>query len=209
MIFEKVTDFIDGSLFSDDARRLAMCLIRPLVKVDPITTLHHLLPKTCQNIENTLNHFKESSFMNQDEDIELSWYLNIFAVLLESRGDTLLIYKQKIVSTFQQLISVVQKNSVELVVYAAYYMLQSLCQLHPIVNRSAIENIDESFVKFLPIQVSLVFYKHFYLVSQYLKMFRPGVNISISIKYKFNFMFQTWMKLTLLVNLSTYSSLMS
>jgi len=87
-------------------------------------------------------------------DIELSWYLILFSELVCARGDTLLIYKQMIMSVFHRCLSIINKNAYEAIANAADHLLKSLSHIYPIDYRLTVENIDESFNDFLPICVS-------------------------------------------------------
>jgi hypothetical protein len=87
-------------------------------------------------------------------DIELTWYLILFSELLGARGDTLLIYKEIIMSVFQRCISIINKSAYEAIANAAKNLLKSLVDVYPIDSRLTIESLDELFVHFLPIRVS-------------------------------------------------------
>jgi hypothetical protein len=81
--------------------------------------------------------------------------LVLFAELVRARGDALLIYKRMIISVFHQCIHIVNKSSYEAIANAGKYLLESLTHIYPMDHRLTVENIDESFVDFLPIRVSL------------------------------------------------------
>ena len=94
--------------------------------------------------------------LNDDkEDIELTWYLFLFGELLNARGNTLLIYKDMIMSVFHQCIRIMSKKSYEAVAIAARRLLSSLTDVYPIDYRLTMENSDEPFTDFLPIRVSV------------------------------------------------------
>ncbi|CAF0841748.1 unnamed protein product [Rotaria sordida] len=86
-------------------------------------------------------------------DKELTWYLYLFSELLRARGDTLIIYKQMIISVFHRCIQIIHKGSYKAVASAAKHLLKSLTHIHLINNRSTIENIDGPYVDFLPIRM--------------------------------------------------------
>ena len=163
LIRERMMNFVSGVCLSPKVRTIVSCLIRALVKGNPLETLKYFLPKTCESIEKLLNN-SESYMLLTDhkEDIELTWYLSIFAELVCARGDALIIYKTMIMSVFHQSIHIINKNTYEYVAKAVTNFLQSLSQVYAIEYRLTVENIDESFSDFLPIRVS------FFLLSRYL-----------------------------------------
>ncbi|CAF1187532.1 unnamed protein product [Didymodactylos carnosus] len=129
------------------------CLIRPLVKDNPTETLKYFLPKTCESIEKILNNSESTVILNDEKgDMELIWYLILFAELVGARDDTLLIYKQMIMFVFHECIHIINKNSYEAIANAAKYLLESFSHTYPIDYRLTVENIDESFMKSLPIR---------------------------------------------------------
>ncbi|CAF4762748.1 unnamed protein product [Rotaria sp. Silwood1] len=152
-IREKVIDFVSGVCLSSRARDIASGLVQALVKGNPVETLKYLMPKTCESIENILNH-SESTILLTDYkgDIELTWYLILFAELVHARGDALMIYKPMIMSVFRQCIHFINKNSYETIAHAVEHLLESLTHVYPIDYRLTVENIDEPFVDFLPIR---------------------------------------------------------
>jgi hypothetical protein len=150
-----VIDFACGPCLSSKARDIVTCLVLALVKGNPIETLKYFLPKTCESIEKILNNSGSNVLLNDDqEDIELTWYLILLSKLVEARGDALLAYKNMIMSVFHQCIQIVNKNSYKAVANAANSLLESLTQIHPIDYRLTVENLDEPFIDFLPIRVS-------------------------------------------------------
>jgi hypothetical protein len=117
--------------------------------------LKYLLPTTCQFIENILKNYEPNILLtDHKEDIELTWYLFLFADLLSARGDALLIYKTIIMSVFHQCVHIINKNSYKAIASAASNLLDSLTDVYPIDYRLTVENIDEPFIDFLPIRVS-------------------------------------------------------
>ncbi|CAF4238177.1 unnamed protein product [Rotaria sp. Silwood2] len=136
-----------------DVRKLVAGLIRALVKGNPIETLKYFLPKTCESIENIMDHADSSGLLiDHKGDIELNWYLILFAEFLRARGDTLLIYKQMIMSIFHRCIYLIHKDSYEAVASAAKHLLKSLSHVYPMEYQLTVENFDEPFVNFLPIR---------------------------------------------------------
>ncbi|CAF4252294.1 unnamed protein product [Rotaria sp. Silwood2] len=152
-IREKVIDFVSGVCLSSRARDIVSGLVEGLVKGNPVETLKYLMPKTCESIEKILNH-SESTILLTDHkgDIELTWYLILFAELVHARGDALIIYKSMIMSVFRQCIHFINKNSYETIAHAVEHLLESLTHVYPIDYRLTVENIDEPFVDFLPIR---------------------------------------------------------
>jgi hypothetical protein len=150
-----VINFASSACLLPRVRDSISCIVLALVKGNPIETLKYFLPKTCKSIEQILNN-SESIVLLTDhkEDIELTWYLFLFAKLTHARGDALLTYKKMIMSVFHQCIHIINKNSYETIANAAENLLESLSQVYPIDYRLTIENIDEPFVDFLPIRVS-------------------------------------------------------
>ncbi|CAF2953668.1 unnamed protein product [Rotaria sp. Silwood2] len=153
IIREKISDFLSGSFLSPKVRKLVAGLIRALVKGNPIETLKYFLPKTCESIENIMDHADSSGLLiDHKGDIELNWYLILFAEFLRARGDTLLIYKQMIMSIFHRCIYLIHKDSYEAVASAAKHLLKSLSHVYPMEYQLTVENFDEPFVNFLPIR---------------------------------------------------------
>ncbi|CAF5080692.1 unnamed protein product, partial [Rotaria sp. Silwood1] len=119
----------------------------------PIETLKCFLPKTCESIESIMNHADTSGLLiDHKGDIELNWYLILFAEFLRARGDTLLIYKQMIMSVFHRCIYLIHKDSYEAVASAAKHLLKSLSHVYPMEYQLTVENLDEPFINFLPIR---------------------------------------------------------
>jgi hypothetical protein len=148
-------NFVTGVCLSSKVRDIVACLVRALVKGNPIETLKYFLSKTCESIEKILQNSESTISLNNDhEDIELTWYLSLFAELVRARGDVLVTYKTTIMSVFHQCIHIINKNSYETVANAAKNLLESLSQVYAIDYRLTVENIDEPFVDFLPIRVS-------------------------------------------------------
>jgi hypothetical protein len=149
-------NFVTGVCLSPKVRDIVSCLIEALVKGNPIETLKYFLPKTCESIKQILQNSESTISSNNDhEDIELTWYLYLFAELVRARGDVLVTYKTMIMSVFHQCIHIINKNSYKAVANAATHLLQSLTQVYPIDYRLTVANTDEPFVDFLPIRVSL------------------------------------------------------
>ncbi|CAF3616295.1 unnamed protein product [Rotaria sordida] len=152
-IREKVINFVSGVCLSSRVRDIVSSLVQALVKGNPVETLKYLMPKTCESIEKILNN-SESTILLTDHkgDIELTWYLILFAELVHARGDALMIYKSMIMSVFRQCIYFINKNSYETIAHAIEHLLESLTHVYPIDYRLTVENIDEPFVDFLPIR---------------------------------------------------------
>jgi len=147
-------NFVTGVCLSPKVRDIVSCLIQALVKGNPIETLKYFLPKTCESIEKILKNFESTISSSKDhEDIELTWYLSLFAELVRARGDVLVTYKTMIMSVFHQCIHIINKKSYEAVANACTHLLQSLTQVYSIDYRLTVENIDEPFLDFLPIRV--------------------------------------------------------
>jgi hypothetical protein len=105
-----------------------------------------------------LNNSESTLLLTDHKDnIELIWYLTLFAELVCARGETLVIYKNMIMSIFHQCIHIINKNSYKAVANAAKHLLESLSHAYPIDYRLSIENINEPFVESLPIRVSFFF----------------------------------------------------
>jgi hypothetical protein len=148
-------NFVTGVCLSPKVRAIISCLFQALVKGNPIETLKYFLPKTCESIERVLQNSESTISSSSDrEDIELTWYLSLFAELVRARGDVLVTYKTMIMPVFHRCIHIINKNSYETIANAAENLLESLSQVYPIDYRLTIENIDEPFVDFLPIRVS-------------------------------------------------------
>lgn len=152
--------FVTGACLSPKVRDIVSWLILALIRGNPIEGLKYFLPKTCESIEKILNNYELSELSTDSkEDIELTWYLFLFAELLHTHGHTLLIYKKQIISVFHRCIPTINKNTYDIVSDAARYLLESLTHIYPIDYRLTTENLDESFVNFLPIRVtSLLFF---------------------------------------------------
>ncbi len=151
-------NFVTSVCLSHKVRDIVACLVQALVKGNPIETLKHFLPKICESIEKILQNSESTlSSTHHHEDIELTWYLFLFAELVSARGDVLVIYKTMIMSVFHQCIDIINKNSYEMISIATMVLLQSLSQVYPIDYRLTVENIDEPFVNILPIRVSSFF----------------------------------------------------
>ncbi|CAF3218234.1 unnamed protein product [Rotaria sp. Silwood2] len=85
-------------------------------------------------------------------DKELTWYLILFSELVRARGDTLIIYKQMIISVFHRCIQIIHKVSYKAIAKAAKHLLKSLTHVYMINIRSTIKNIDGPYIDFLPIR---------------------------------------------------------
>jgi hypothetical protein len=144
-----------NACLSSKARGIICSLIQALVKGNSVETLKYLLSKTCESIDKIINN-SESMILLTDHkgDMELTWYLFLFAELLTARGDTLLKYKKMIMSVFHQCIHIINKDCYLAISNAASNLLKSLSQTYPIDCRLTVENIEEPFVDFLPIRVS-------------------------------------------------------
>ncbi|CAF3001054.1 unnamed protein product [Rotaria sp. Silwood2] len=124
-----------------------------MVGGNPIETLRCFLPQTCESIEKIMNNINTKDlFMNGTENLELIWYLSIFSELIHARGDILLDYKRIIMTIFHRCIPIIHKDSCRIMAKTARNLLDSLSDIYPIEYRLTIENVDESFIKFLPIQ---------------------------------------------------------
>jgi len=146
-------------------RKFVAGLILPLVKNNPEETLKYFLPKTCNSIEKIMNSSESTVLLTDHKgDLELTWYLILFSELVCARGDTLLIYKEMIMSVFHRCISIINKDSYEAITNAANDLLKSLLHVYSIDSRLTIENIEEPFSSFLPIRVNFnLIYKINYL----------------------------------------------
>ena len=149
--------FVTGSCLSVKVRGIGSCLLRALIQANPQETLKYFLPKICESIERILNKDDASVIVaDEKENIELTWYLTLFAELVDARSDILVNYKTMIISVFDRCIHIVNKSSYEIVACAAKYLLQSLTSIYPIEYRLTVENLGESsLVDFLPIRVSV------------------------------------------------------
>ncbi|CAF3866966.1 unnamed protein product [Rotaria sordida] len=152
MIKKKITNFIAGSIFLPKVRQLVAGLVRAIVKCYPIEILETLLPQTCESIEMILHKSEITLLNDHDGDLELTWYLFLLAELVQARGDTLLIYQQMIKSVFHVCIRILHKDSYEAIGRAIKNLLQSLLNVYPMNYRFTGENLEESFVDFLPIR---------------------------------------------------------
>ncbi|CAF1193810.1 unnamed protein product [Rotaria sp. Silwood1] len=103
-----------------------------------------------------MNNSLTTMLMDQRDDIEFTWHLILFSELVCARGDTLLIYKQMIMSVFLRCIHVVHKDAYEAIAMAAKNLLKSLSDLYPIDYRLSVENIEEPFIDFLPIRYAVI-----------------------------------------------------
>ena len=157
-------NFAFGRCLSSNVRDIVSSLVEALIKGNPSETLKYFLPKTSESIEQILNSSESNVFLtNEKENLELTWYLLLFAKLVRARGDVLLTFKKPIMSIFHQCIGIVNKSSYGIVANAAKSLLESLTQLYPIDYRLTIENIAPPFADFLPIRVSFVFFFKFKL----------------------------------------------
>ncbi|CAF1230849.1 unnamed protein product [Adineta steineri] len=152
-IREKIMNFLGSQCLSPKVRDIASGLVRALVKGNPVKTLKYLLPEICKSIENKFNSSESTLLTDYKDDIELTWYLIVFAELLRAHGDVLLIYKQLIMSVFHQCIQIVNKHSYKAVAKAAMNLIQSLSCSYPVDYRLLVINSDETFDNFLPIRL--------------------------------------------------------
>ncbi|CAF3152333.1 unnamed protein product [Rotaria sp. Silwood2] len=154
LIQEKIRIFLSGTYISPRVRGLVSALIRAMVGGNPIETLRCFLPQTCESIEKIMNNINTKDlFMNGTENLELIWYLSIFSELIHARGDILLDYKRIIMTVFHRCIPIIHKDSCRIMAKTARNLLDSLSDIYPIEYRLTIENVDESFIKFLPIRI--------------------------------------------------------
>jgi hypothetical protein len=158
MVRQKIVDFLGRTCLSSNVRQLVGGLVRAIVNGNPVETLKYLLPKTCESIETLIN--KSERLEHDKGDIELSWHLNIFSELLHARGDTLLTYKQTIMSVFHRCVHFIHQDTYKIVASSTKHFLQSLSQIYPIDYRFTVENLDEPFVDFLPIRVKNYLFKN-------------------------------------------------
>ncbi|CAF3730398.1 unnamed protein product [Rotaria sp. Silwood1] len=153
MIREKITDFLTHACWPSKVRKLVTGLVRAIVMGDSVETLKYLLPKTYESINKIINDSEGNVLLNDHKgDKELTWYLVLFSELVRARGDTLMIYKETIISVFHRCIQIIHKGSYKAIASAAKHILKSLTHVYIIDTRLAIENIDESFIDFLPIR---------------------------------------------------------
>ncbi|CAF4106147.1 unnamed protein product [Rotaria magnacalcarata] len=152
MVTKKVTNFISGSIFLPSVRHLVGGLIRPIVKWYPTDILKCLLSQTCESIKQILDKTDISQINNPNGDLELNWYLILFAELVQARGDTLLIYQENIKSVFHRCIRILHKDSYQAIALAIKSLLLSLLNIYSISRSLTRENEDDSFVNFLPIR---------------------------------------------------------
>ncbi|CAF0928089.1 unnamed protein product [Adineta steineri] len=150
---EKIMNFLSSQCLSPKVRDIASGLVRALVKGNPVETLKYLLPTIYKSIENKFNNSDSTLLTDYKDDIELTWYLVVFAELLRARGDVLLNYKQLIMSVFHQCIQIVNKNSYNAVAKAVVNLLESLSCSYPVDYRLFVINSDETFDNFLPIRL--------------------------------------------------------
>ena len=147
-------NFIGGTCLSPKVQKFVAGLVRALIDSRPIETLTYFLPKTCASIEKIMNNSESTVLLTDHKgDVELTWYLILFAELVCARGDALIIYKTMIMSVFHQCIPIINKEAYEAAASAAENLLESLSHVYPIEYRLTVENIDEPFVDFLPIRV--------------------------------------------------------
>ncbi|CAF3998522.1 unnamed protein product, partial [Adineta steineri] len=149
----KILNFLGIQCLSPKVRDIASGLVRALVKGNPMETLTYLLPEICKSIENKFNNSDSTLLTDHKDDIELTWYLVVFAELLRARGDVLLNYKQLIMSVFHQCIQVVNKDSYRAVAKAVVNLLESLSCSYLVNYRLLVINSDETFDNFLPIRL--------------------------------------------------------
>ncbi|CAF1412458.1 unnamed protein product, partial [Adineta steineri] len=149
----KILNFLGIQCLSPKVRDIASGLVRALVKGNPMETLTYLLPEICKFIENKFNNSDSTLLTDHKDDIELTWYLVVFAELLRARGDVLLNYKQLIMSVFHQCIQVVNKDSYRAVAKAVVNLLESLSCSYLVNYRLLVINSDETFDNFLPIRL--------------------------------------------------------
>ncbi|CAF3576941.1 unnamed protein product [Rotaria sp. Silwood1] len=153
MIKTKITNFISGSIFLPNVRQLVAGLVRAMVKCYPIEILETLLPQTCESIEKILHKSEITLLNDHNGDLELTWYLVLFAELVQARGDILLIYQKMIKSIFHQCIRILHKDSYEAIAKAIQNLLRSLLNIYPMNYRLTREKLDEPFIDFLPIRI--------------------------------------------------------
>ncbi|CAF1329744.1 unnamed protein product [Adineta steineri] len=153
IVREKITRFVTGSIFSSKVRSLVVGLVRAIVKCHPEETLKYLLPQTCQRIEKIFNAKIEDNLLNDHKgDQELTWYLCLFSELVQARGDILIIYKDIIQNCLHTSINILHIDSYEIIALAIKHLLQSLLYIYPIEYSLIVENLDGSFIDFLPIR---------------------------------------------------------
>ncbi len=117
--------------------------------------------------ERIMNNAESSVFLADDkEDIELTWYLMLFAELVYTRGDVLLIYKKMIMSIFHRCIRIINKNSCKVLARTMKNLLESLTHVYPLDSRLTTENLDQPLSDFLPIRVSSCSYSINYFHDQ-------------------------------------------
>ncbi len=133
LIRERMMFFVTGVCLSAKVRPIVSCLMKALVKGNPIETLKYFLPKTCESIQKIFP-------IEEKEDIELTWYLSLFVELVRARGDVLLDYKTIIMSVFHHLIHITNKNTYQTVANAAKHLLQSLSHVYSIDHRLTVNN---------------------------------------------------------------------
>ncbi|CAF0766600.1 unnamed protein product [Rotaria sordida] len=154
IIREKITDFVTHSYWSAKVRKIVASLVQAIVLGDPVETLKYLLPKTCDSINKIMNDAEGHGLLTDHKgDKELTWYLFLFSELVRARGDTLIIYRQMIISVFHRCIQIIHKGSYKAVASAAKHLLKSLTHIYMINTRWTGENIDGPYVDFLPIRV--------------------------------------------------------
>ncbi|UJR17105.1 hypothetical protein I4U23_004001 [Adineta vaga] len=152
IVRQKIVNFVTGSVFVSKAKLLVIGLVRAIVKCHPEETLKYLLPQTCQTIERIFDKAERNLLIDDKGDQELTWHLYLFAELVHARGDILLMYKEMIQTCFHSCIRILHADSYETVALAIKNLLQSLLNVYPIEFGRIVENLDESFVDFLPIR---------------------------------------------------------
>ena len=105
LIQTKMMFFVSGTCLSSQVRPIVSCLIRGLVKGNPVEKLKYFLPKTCQSIVNI------KPAVDDNEDIELTWFLSVFTELIHARGDILINYKTIILEVFHHSIHMINEKT--------------------------------------------------------------------------------------------------
>ena len=144
---------------SINGRETVSSIVVALVAAHPIETLEDFFPKTFQSIENLLKNvsqFPNDSLRSEEEDRELIWYLMIFSKLVCARGDVLLLYKEMIISIFEQSMKIINQNIYKVLSKAGGNCIKSLCEIFPMNYRLTNGNLNQSFEQFLPIRVSFL-----------------------------------------------------
>lgn len=151
---KKICNFLNGSIFLPNVRQLVVSLIQPIVKWHPTEILKCLLPKICECTEKILNTSDINQINDHKGDLELNWNLTIFSELLRARGDTLLIYRDKIKHIFYRCIPILHKDSYQAMATSIKNLLKSMLNIYPTESCLIRENFDDSFIHSLPIRVS-------------------------------------------------------